>query len=810
MAISPDPSIPNISEAPSHCYHCGNDCGSTHIWQDSHRFCCDSCKSIYLLLSQHQMGNYYSIESFPGTKQEKRSETDYGYLDHPQIRDQILDFQDEYSAQLTLRLPDIHCSSCIWLLEHLHQLHPGVKSVRVQFLRKEARILFSPEALPLRELVELLDRIGYPPEIQLSQTQKPASKKRSPLILQLAVAGFCFGNIMLLSFPEYLGLSLEEESFRSFFGFLNIILAIPVLAYSARPFFESAFRGLREQFLNIDLPISLGILTLFSRSVFEITTGIGSGYMDSLAALVFFLLIGRWVQQRTFETLSFERDYAAYFPISALRIGESGEQHVPITDLQSGDRILLRNEALIPADATLLSESASFDYSFVTGESRLVERQVGDKLYAGGRLMGQAVEIQLSSSVSQSYLTSLWNHDAFQSTSKQAKLQSWVDQISRKFTITILSIAGISGLIWWLLDGWGMAAQVATSVLIVACPCALALATPVIMGWAQHYLGKRGLFTKNLNAVEQMAQLDHLVFDKTGTLTHRQDAGSLTLMGELDSVQSEWVASLARNSQHPISMAIYQQLHQSGSLRPVEDFEEMTGTGIQGTVDGHAIKIAKRASTSEAGIAAATTGIWIDDELVAEAQWESNHRPGVDNMLQTLSETYELSLISGDQNQSETKWKSLFPQQSDLAFNQSPSSKLAYIQSLQASGKKVLMMGDGLNDAGALQASDVGIALSEHLSGFSPACDAILSADQIGHFPNMLKLSQWAFRGVKVGFLISLAYNLIGLTIAVQGLLSPVIAAILMPVSSLSVVLFGWGYMRLATLKTDNQRTSLS
>ncbi|MEM9984055.1 MAG: heavy metal translocating P-type ATPase metal-binding domain-containing protein [Bacteroidota bacterium] len=800
FSSSPRPAVDPPSERePVSCYHCGDSC-QNHLHQIEEKvFCCEGCKMVYQLLSENGLCTFYELEPSPGGSLKARKDDQaFAYLDNPEIESRLLQFKEQGMAKVSFYLPQIHCSSCIWLLENLYQLREGFFQSRVDFLKKELHLNFDPEQLSLREVVALLSSLGYEPEINLQDLESPQRRPSDRrLIYQLGVAGFAFGNIMLMSFPEYLGLEADLfPNFRQFFGYLNLLLALPVLLYSAQSFFLSAWRGLKEQFLNIDVPISLGILALFLRSSYEVLFQTGMGYFDSLAGLVFFLLVGRWFQNKTYARIAFDRDYKSYFPISTTRMIGGKEESTPITELNPGDSILVRNRELIPADALLLSPEAQIDYSFVTGEATPVKKQAGDLIYAGGSQIGAAIELTLVKNVSQSYLTQLWNHQTFQK-AHQSSLTQFIDRIGQRFTLAVLSLATLAGLYWWYQSSFGMAVNVFTAVLIVACPCALALSSPIILGNMMRILGRWGFYVKNTRVLEQLSQITHLVFDKTGTLTPKTQESQVQFEGELDAYEKELVAALVKHSTHPMSRAIDHYLDIRTDLQ-VAQFRETDGKGIQGEISGHHLQIGK-GSWLPAGITKPTSplpspsGSWvlIDGKLKGKFWMAQQFRAGLKEVIQAFRADYQLSLLSGDHEQAREGIRPYFPAGTELRFEQSPLDKLHYIERLQADGEQVMMLGDGLNDAGALKASEVGVAITEQVDAFSPACDVIATAQQFHRLPALLRAAFTSMRLVKGGLVLSLAYNLIGLSIAVQGLLSPLVAAILMPLSSLTVVLYG-------------------
>lgn len=757
---------------------------------------------VFQILSENELCNYYELESHPGISLKTKDQANrFEYLESPQIIQRLLDFQDETQSHITFYLPQIHCSSCIWLLEKLYKLTDGVQRSQVNFLKRELSVVFEHDKISLKALVELLATIGYEPEINLQDLKKKkGSRYNRRLLYQLGIAGFAFGNIMLLSFPEYLAINFNvAKEFATFFGYLNLVLSIPVLVYSAQDYLRSAWYSLKQKGLNIDVPISLGILTLFTRSAYEILAHTGPGYLDAMVGLVFFLLIGKWFQNRTYATLSFEREYESYFPVAVMRkVGEEWKS-TALPELQAGDRVLIRNQELIPADCLLINGQANVDYSFVTGESDPVRRTLGETIYAGGRQIGASIELELTKAVDQSYLTKLWNADAFeQQTEAQHSLFQLADRIGKYFTLTILTIAFAAGIVWWIMQP-DMAIHVFTSVLIIACPCALALTSPFTFGNALRILGKRGFYLKNPQIVERMANVSHIVFDKTGTLTHGQQVQLEEINSPLNEEEKQLLYNLSLQSAHPMSRAI--SLHFEGTskipLTEITNVIEVPGKGIKATISGHTLILGSaafiKAETGQEDLSAQGSYFTLNGTVRAHCAMQTNYRPQLKAIIDRLKSSYSFGLLSGDHAGEQARLEQSFPEGTPMHFQQSPFDKLAYIQSAQENGEQVMMIGDGLNDAGALKQSDVGIAVSEDINNFSPACDAILDAKSFELIPRIFRFSQKSYQLVKVGFIFSLIYNIVGLGFAVQGLLSPVVAAILMPLSSVSIIAFAVG-----------------
>ncbi len=372
------------------------------------------------------------------------------------------------------------------MFENLNKLDLSINSSQVVFPKKSVRITYKTSDISLKELVNLLARIDYEPYISLDDYDKKKKSVDRSLIYKLGVGGFAFGNVMFL-------------------------FSLPFVFYAGQDYFISAYKGLRSKLLNIDVPIALGIFVLFVRSSLEIIFDWGPGFFESLTGLVFYLLLGKFFQHKTYSFLSFERDYKSYFPIAVTRITFSGkEETVQFYDIERGDRLFIRNEEQIPVDGVLINGNARIDYSFVTGES-------GDKVFAGGKQLNGAIEMEALKSVSQSYLTQLWGNSVFQ-TDKSSKFQTLTDSIGKRFTIAVLGIAFMAPAFWLYYDP-SKALNVFTAVLIIACPCAIALASPFTLGNMLRIFCRKKLYLMDTRTIEQLARTDTAIFDKTGTIT---------------------------------------------------------------------------------------------------------------------------------------------------------------------------------------------------------------------------------------------------------------------------------------------------
>ncbi|KRP09768.1 MAG: hypothetical protein ABR94_12165, partial [Sphingobacteriales bacterium BACL12 MAG-120802-bin5] len=748
------------------------------------------CKTVYEILNENNLCTYYDLAAAPGkNRKETISDARFQVLERPDIRSRFVTFEDERQFHITFYLPHIHCSSCIWLLENLHTLNDNIIHARVDFRRKEIFIIADKQGITLPQVAALLDSVGYEPYLSLQDEKKKTPEKtQKGRLIRLAVAGFCFGNIMLFSAPEYLAKgTLEDPQLQLLFQYMSLLLAIPVFFYSANEFYISSWKSLRNKYLNIDAPIAAAIIITFVRSLYMVFVEGQGGYFDSMSGIVFFMLLGRYFQDRTYKMVTFHRDYTSYFPLAAAVIKDGKEEQIPVSELKTGDVYIVRNNELVPADSILVMGHAHMDYSFVTGEAVPVDRTIGELLYAGGRQKGSSIQLKVIKEVSQSYLTQLWNKS--DSEAEESNDSGFVQVLSKYFAYIVFILSFIA-FIFWLVVEPSRALDALITPMIIACPCALLLSATFTNGNAIARLGQIGIYLKNAEVLEKLTRINAIVFDKTGTIAQSKEAKINWSGLSLTEEQKSLIYALANESAHPYSRAIARWCYTGNKLK-VHEYSEVPGKGIHGVVAGHTLFIGKSDQNEEAG-----SVIIIDDERLGICSFEAVLFDGMSGLFERLKQQFPIHLLSGDTDKDRTRLSAFFDQQYQKYYC-TPEGKRQYIKALQNNGQEVMMLGDGLNDAGALLQSNVGVAVTADISAFTPASDIVLDARQIGKTDVLLQYAAYSKKIVIWSFVLSIIYNIAGLFFALQGLLQPVIAAILMPLSTITIVLFTTGFTSL-------------
>lgn len=774
------------------CFHCGDQYTNDPIIADNKSFCCNGCQQVYLLLHGAAMDDYYCLNPSPGQNVTPIRKDKYAYLENEEIVRDLLNFKNEKLTTVTFFIPQMHCSSCLWLLENLNRLNAGILNSYVNFASKNVSLTYLHDQISLRAVVELLSSIGYEPLInQEKNDAERIVKTWKQNAIKIGVSGFCFANIMLVSFPEYLGLDQgRDETLISFFRYINIGLAVPALLIGGRDFFVSAWKSIRQHYINIDVPIAIAIAVTFFRSIYEIVSGVGAGYLDSMSGIIFFMLIGRSLQNRTYAHLTFNRDYRSYFPVATTVYRNENEISVKLSEIKKEDILRLHHGEIVPVDSIHSKGKAEIDYSFISGENIPQPVSIGEIIYAGGKIVGSGIEVVAVNEFVQNSFTRLWNNAVFKEETDDNNI--FIEKINRYFSLIVLIIASIAFIFWQLNDpsrSW----HAFTSVLIIACPCALVLTSSFTYGFLLELFSSKGFFVRSATVLNKLTQINHIVFDKTGTISIPNER-TVKYSGEkIADELMPLVKSVLSQSLHPLSRAIVASMSKVKDIN-IRDFKEVNGQGIMAY---HQDILIKAGSASFVGAATqfntefSSIFICIDQHIYGYFTVAHSLRTGVREMIAQLR-NYHLSLLSGDRDYARQEMSVLLGGSDQVYFNQSPEDKLVFIKSLQDSGDLVMMVGDGLNDAGALKQSHLGVSIVDDKFAFSPACDAVLESSKIQKLGSFIEAAIKARKMIKFIFIYSIIYNMIGLYFAVQGLLQPVIAAIIMPLSSISIIFIAY------------------
>jgi Cu+-exporting ATPase len=766
------------------CKHCKDKIVGKAIVSDGEEFCCQGCSTVYSIIQSNGLGDYYQIQQNAGLSQKHRAENSYDYLALPDIQSKMAHQIYDNMYMVTWFLPEIHCASCIWILEQLDRCHEGIISSRVDYGHKTLDIKFDGSKTNLKSIAVFLDSIGYPPDTRDKSIEQNTSKSNQNLIKRIGLAGFVFGNIMLFSFPEYLG--LEDTVLASYFNSLNIFLASLTLFYSGGEYLSKGWWAIRTRNIDINIPLALGMVAMYLLSIYMVYNGQG-GYFDSLAGLVFFLLVSRWYQESNYRSITFERDYASYFPISVEVLIDDHFVLTEVKNVKADDTILVKNNQVIPVDGILMDDSASIDYSFVTGEQRLVTTMRGEKLYAGGKLKDKAIKVKATSAIDNAYLVKLWDQDVF----KHRKITDSTEKISQVFTIIILVVAAITFAAWSFFS-ISTAILASLSVLIIACPCAIAISKPFLMGNVIRLLARHKIYINNSISLVSASNIDKIVFDKTGTLTTSINQEIKYEGTALSIEQMRLVHACAFQSSHPLSIALEKYIRPSDEIWSSDDFEEFEGLGIVAHVKGHTIKIgsAKWVNAPVNKDTETVVYISIDDHTYGKYIFHNQYRQSMNGVVNSLKDSgKQLSVLSGDNDQEKSLLQSIFGPDTTLHFKQDPYDKMHTIKDMQLD-YRVCMIGDGLNDSGAFKQSDLGIVISDGQNNFTPSCDVIIEGNSFDLIPAFFDIARQTRYLLYGAYAIAVLYNIIGLSMAVSGQLSPLFAAILMPISSLTIVFY--------------------
>ncbi len=683
---------------------------------------------------------------------------------------------------IRLSIPDLHCAGCISTVERTINALSGVVSARVNLSQKRVTAVVQPEVSE-ETLITALAATGRAAEALNSDVMAAEDDPTGrALLTALGVSGFAMMNVMLLSVSVWSG---ADATTREFLHWISAAIALPAVAFSARPFFFAGWRAVRHRQLNMDVPIAVSIALAASMSLFETAYGGKHAYFDAALSLTFFLLLGRYLDHRTrIAARSAAQELSALEASLALRLSGDREETVPVEALSIGDRIRIAPGMRVPVDGIVETSFGDLDRSHLTGEAAPEAVRAGDVAESGALVLTTPLIIRATAVGADSTIRQMAEMISAAEAGR-AKYATLADRAARYYApaVHLLALAALG--YWMTVEGdVRHAVNIAVAVLIITCPCALALAAPAVATAAAGSLFRRGVLLKHGDALERLAEVDTVVFDKTGTLT----TGEPHLTSHHSEEVLSLAAALARNSAHPYSIAIVQAANAAGLTLPhVEDVREVPGRGIQAVLDGQLVRLGSGDWLKAPNRTGATIWLNVGDGVLHEFSLEETLRPGADQLVKDLcANGRAIKILSGDGNQ----------QVSDIARHLGitdfqaglkPEEKSRVLENLGRNGHFVLMIGDGLNDATALSLSHVSISPASALDCARAASDIVLLGDSLQPISVAMHVAQSARRRIVENFLIAIAYNLIAVPVALTGFATPLIAAIAMSASSVSV-----------------------
>ncbi|MCL6283699.1 cadmium-translocating P-type ATPase [Ruegeria sp. 2012CJ41-6] len=690
-------------------------------------------------------------------------------------------------ARIALSLPGIHCQACIANVERALNAVPGVDSARVNLTLKRAQIEAVPD-MQADQLIGVLEQAGYeaheldPGALSATQTDKAGRD----LLMRLAVAGFASMNVMLLSVSVWSGAS---DATRDMFHWISAAIALPAIAFSARPFFVNAWSALRVRRLNMDVPIVLAIGLALVTSLWETSLSGEHAYFDAALTLTFFLLAGRYLDHRTRAVArSAAEELAALEVHRAVRLTEAGEEQVAVADLAPGDLVLVRPGGRMPVDGEITEGRSELDRSLLTGETLPVYAEPGLSVSAGEVNLTGPLTVRATAVGQETSLHRMADLVAI-AESGRSRYTSLADSAAKLYAPGVHILSALSFLGWYLYSGdLRVALNIAAAVLIITCPCALGLAVPAVTTAASGRLFRKGMLIKHATALERLAEVDTVVFDKTGTLT----AGTPELVNLVDIPLrvAQIALALAQASSHPLSVSIASAATKAGIV-PVEitDIEEVPGFGTQGVFEGQRVRLGRGAWVgAEPGT---QTAAWlaIGSETPRAFLFHDALRPGAAEAVTALQRAgKDVRLISGDTRPA----VEALADRLGIKIWQAealPEDKAQRVRDLTDQGHKVLMVGDGLNDTAALAAAHVSISPASALDAARVASDIVLLGHDLSPLADACATAQKATRRIRENFRIATVYNVIAVPLAVAGFATPLIAALAMSASSITVSL---------------------
>jgi heavy metal translocating P-type ATPase len=764
------------------CDHCGDSFkGNPDIMP---YFCCHGCETVYTLLNESNLEQFYDIkeEAYCFDKPlslKNLKETDHRHLDHPSVKERL-----DSRTEVTFFVEGVHCVACMWLMEKLPLLLEDVSSAELNLSQSLLHLTISEQA-QLSLIAKTLDNLGYPAHLIMNDDEKQMLKKKDfrQQLLRIGIAGACMGNHMIMALALYLGLT---GPLATYFHWFSLGLSLPVVFYSATPFYKSVFLGFKTKQVSIDLPIAIAIFVAWLVSIFNIWAGMDHIYFDTISMLVFLLLSSRTLLSQSTRNLSGPLSMLSLLvPSGVTKWDQKTEtdRFIPLEEVKKDDELIFQPGDTFSVDGTITKGESTCDESSLTGEFLPKKIKQGSNVYAGTINIQGKVHVKTTATGENSRLGNIIK--TLGTLSKKGIVKR-ADIIAKWFVYSILSITTIHFIIW-LFFSLETAFNRSLSIIIISCPCALALATPLTVSLALKRATEMGILIKDSSIFEHIHKIKNIFLDKTGTLTiGKFSVEKLIFLDTTESTQElqQILYSLESKSNHPIAKAITEYL--SGNiLLHIENFEEEVGVGVKGTINGISYSVAQDKQSNQSTKTSVclfrnqvtVIKIILMDKLRDEAQILING---------FHSRSLNITLLSGDQKTVTTYYgEQLGISKETIHGELLPDEKCEQIKKVNHS----LMIGDGANDVLALSTADVGIAVQGSMEVSLQASDAYLLGTNLTNILSLIDLSHLTVQTMIINFSVSLGYNLIGITLALLGYVTPLVSAIFMPLSALTVYL---------------------
>jgi len=778
------------------CTHCHLEFSKDVMIQDGeHYFCCNGCQGVYHLLSDEGLDSFYEkvgdTKLAPPTQQYEDSSN----FDAPAFYEKFVKTTKEGFSEVSLIIEGIHCSACVWLNEKaLHKME-GVIEANINFTNNKAQIIWDDDIVKLSQIIDMIRAIGYnayPYDASLQEAS--ANKQRKDYYLRISVALFAAMNVMWIAVAQYAGyFSGIEQEMKTILNIAEGVLATPVLFYSGWIFFRGAYYGLKNRVINMDLLVATGATLTYFYSIYITITEHGEAYFDSVSMIITFVLIGKFLEVLSKKSATDTLDAITKQLPTEARVLRDGEMHsIKLDDVKVGDIVVVSSGEKVLLDGEIIKGEGNFDESNLTGESEPIFKKVGDSVISGTLSIDADVHFRTSKDFEHSTLSALVSllENAI---NKKPKIEQLANKLSEHFSTAILTLS-FATFFGWYLSGYGFehSFMIAIAVIVIACPCALGLATPVATLVGLSLGAKRGILFKEAAQLETMAKTDVVLLDKTGTLTYGKPE---VVKQDIDIGYDEGLLySLVKLSNHPVAQGVKKVLEKPQNEVVFDEYKQLQARGIVAYKKGVELLGGNAKLMQEMGLAyeykSENTLFFfaINKKIVATFELQDRIKDDAKELVNTLQQKgIEVMMLTGDHQKSAMRVANEVGI-SEVFYELSPEDKLEKLTQLQNDGKVVVMVGDGVNDILALAQADIGIVMGSGSDVAIEVGDVVLLDDSLKSLLESLKIAKTTFDLIKQNFAISLVYNALTIPLAIAGYVIPLVAAISMSLSSLLVV----------------------